>query len=694
MHIFVREIPQIQFYLKIFPLKLFKLPFMKKNFTTPPFLLLFLTLFFSSGVLLAQNRALRIGNVADTQPPVIACPQDFIINNTPNACTGTFASSNLLVQYLPQGNFISNLTPIAPSNVASGVTASPLSQTGVTNQFFGLDDVWPVGDDYTGDLNPNRYLTFSATFSSATLLTELTYYKYSYYGNGPRKASIRTSLDGFATDISTIDVNPSGFADLRFNLLSLPLLNGTVSFRIYFYDSASNGDFSALVGPYYGPRGLRLLGSSLFNISDESSITNITTTGLSPNNQYPIGSTRITSIVTDASNNTATCSFNVTVIDNQPPVITCPANINATATSANGAVVTYTAPVGIDNCTGATTARIAGPASGATFPIGTTTVTHQVTDAANNVTQCSFTVTVSGVAPQISCPANISISNQTGQCGAVVTFAATETAGIPASTITYSVPPGSFFPVGTTSVKATATNDAGNSECTFTVTVNDTQKPMLTCPANINAMATSFDGAAVTYTALVGTDNCPGATTTRIAGPASGSTFPVGTTTVTYEVTDAANNKTQCSFTVTVALPTCGLKNQNLQICYYGVTQCVSEKIAKNYIKLGATLGPCNAGNTRISYEETTPAQLTLSLKAYPNPVQDAVTVEVMAPSAGMATLQVLDVTGLTRQSRLLQFSEGSNEVQLRLGSLPTGIYLIRAVDALGQQGVVRVNKQ
>ena len=37
---------------------------------------------------------------------------------------------------------------------------------------------------------------------------------------------------------------------------------------------------------------------------------------------------------------------------------------------------------------------------------------------------------------------------------------------------------------------------------------------------------------------------------------------------------------------------------------------------------------------------------------------------------------------------------EGLNELELRLGGLPTGIYLIRVQDAAGRQGVVRVNKE
>ncbi|HEY1019922.1 MAG TPA: HYR domain-containing protein, partial [Sediminibacterium sp.] len=198
------------------------------------------------------------------------------------------------------------------------------------------------------------------------------------------------------------------------------------------------------------------------------------TAGLPSGSVFPVGVTTNTFTATDEAGNTSTCSFTVTVRDVQPPVITCPANITVNATGAAGAVVTYVAPVGTDNCPGASTVRTAGPASGSVFPIGTTTVTHTVTDAAGLTTSCSFTVTVAGAQPVVVCPANITVSNDPGQCGAKVNFTATETTGIPASTITYSMAPGSVFPVGTTTVTVTATNALGTSTCSFTVTVTAT----------------------------------------------------------------------------------------------------------------------------------------------------------------------------------------------------------------------------
>jgi cytoskeletal protein CcmA (bactofilin family) len=94
-----------------------------------------------------------------------------------------------------------------------------------------------------------------------------------------------------------------------------------------------------------------------------------------------------------------------------------------------------------------------------------------------------------------------------------------------------------------------------SSSCSFIVTVNDVQPPAITCLSDI---VVDFDpgvnGATVTYAAPVGTDNCPGAVTTQITGLPSGATFPAGTTTNTFRVTDAGGLTAQCSFKVTVAV--------------------------------------------------------------------------------------------------------------------------------------------
>ncbi|MES2779080.1 MAG: LamG-like jellyroll fold domain-containing protein, partial [Bacteroidota bacterium] len=220
---------------------------------------------------------------------------------------------------------------------------------------------------------------------------------------------------------------------------------------------------------------------------------------------YPLGSTVVTWTANDASGNTATCQQTVTVIDNIAPTINCPSNISVMGTSAAGAIVNYATPTANDNCSAIVTLTD-GLASGSTFPIGTTTITYKATDPSGNNVNCSFIVTVTGLPPVIVCASNQVVNNATGQCGSPVSFAATETTGVPVSTITYSVSPGSFFPVGTTTVTATATNPVGTSSCTFTVTVKDVTAPVLSgVPApNITANCNAIP-APPTVTA---NDNC------------------------------------------------------------------------------------------------------------------------------------------------------------------------------------------
>ncbi|WP_026837735.1 HYR domain-containing protein [Gillisia sp. JM1] len=290
-----------------------------------------------------------------------------------------------------------------------------------------------------------------------------------------------------------------------------------------------------------------------------SGSTTTQTAGLASGSTFPVGTTTNTFTVTDASGNSTSCSFTVTVNDTEAPVLTCPSPITqSNDAGVCGAVVTYTAPVGTDNCFGSTTTQTAGLASGSTFPVGTTTNTFTVTDASGNATSCSFSVTVNDTeAPAITCPAPITQSNDAGVCGAVVTYTApvgTDNCSGSTTTQTAGLASGSTFPVGTTTNTFTVTDASGNAtSCSFSVTVNDTEAPAITCPAPITqSNDAGVCGAVVTYTAPVGTDNCSGSTTTQTSGLASGSTFPVGTTTNTFTVTDASGNATSCSFTVTV----------------------------------------------------------------------------------------------------------------------------------------------
>lgn len=293
--------------------------------------------------------------------------------------------------------------------------------------------------------------------------------------------------------------------------------------------------------------------------SGGGSATTTQTAGLSSGATFPVGTTSNTFTVNDGQGNSASCTFSVTVVDAQAPILTCPANANPNTDPGQcTAVVTYTAPTGTDNCSGVSTAQTGGLTSGSAFPIGISTVTYQSTDAAGLTAACSFTVTVvDAEAPTVNCPANVSVTNDAGLCTALVNYsgatAADNCSGVSTS-LSSGLASGSAFPTGTSTQTYTATDASGNtSTCAFTVTVTDTEAPTITCPTSFTVSPNAPNcEATVTYIAPSGVDNCPNASTALVSGLASGSTFPQGATTNTYQVTDGVGNSASCTFSITV----------------------------------------------------------------------------------------------------------------------------------------------
>jgi HYR domain-containing protein/type IX secretion system substrate protein len=113
----------------------------------------------------------------------------------------------------------------------------------------------------------------------------------------------------------------------------------------------------------------------------------------------------------------------------------------------------------------------------------------------------------------------------------------------------------SFNDAGTRVAIGANFNDGnGNNSGHVRVYSLDITPLVITCPADITVnIDPGVCGAVVTYADPVGSSDTCGATTiTQIAGLASGSIFLTGTTTNTFEATDACGNTETCSFTVTV----------------------------------------------------------------------------------------------------------------------------------------------
>jgi hypothetical protein len=191
------------------------------------------------------------------------------------------------------------------------------------------------------------------------------------------------------------------------------------------------------------------------------------------------------------------------------------------------------------------------PASNAAIPAACNTTDIRgpwrvgVLSPDNNGARAIKTFELTDPTCNLSCPADISVPNDPDQCGANVTY--TTPSGANCGTVTCNHPSGSFFPVGTTNVTCTST--AGPT-CSFDVTVNDTQDPTITCPGDMTVDAAAGTCAAVVNFTVTAGDNC--SASTIVSSPPSGSSFPLGTTTVVSTATDATGNSKSCSFTVTV----------------------------------------------------------------------------------------------------------------------------------------------
>ena len=104
-----------------------------------------------------------------------------------------------------------------------------------------------------------------------------------------------------------------------------------------------------------------------------------------------------------------------------PPVIVCPSDVIANNDAGLcSAVVNFADAVAIDPEDGVIpTTQTMGPASGSAFPVGVTIVEFSATDSDGQTVFCQFTVTVNDVEdPTITCPADVVADNDTGLCGA------------------------------------------------------------------------------------------------------------------------------------------------------------------------------------------------------------------------------------------------------------------------------------
>jgi gliding motility-associated-like protein len=253
---------------------------------------------------------------------------------------------------------------------------------------------------------------------------------------------------------------------------------------------------------------------------------------------FPSGITTVVWTVEDFEGNIATASQTVTVSDTQNPTVSTPIDISVGCPQN----VVLVPPTTSDNCVG----EILTNDAPTTFPQGITTITWTVTDGAGNTAISSNTVTVNDITnPTITAPSDLILNcTETVTLGMPIT---NDDCGV--ASVTNDAP--ATYPLGVTTITWTVIDNSGNSAIIIqTVTISDTENPTIIAPLSVviptdAAICTASSVALGTPTTA---DNCGIASIINDAP----TVFPIGTTDVTWTITDNAGNIATATQPVTI----------------------------------------------------------------------------------------------------------------------------------------------
>lgn len=586
--------------------------------------------------------------VTDDEDPVITCPADIFVNNDLGQCGAVVTfdapeiSDNCPIPAMVLFSYSGAQVPI-PDNNPGGTTAT-IDVSGLIGNVLGTDvDLESVCIDIThtwvGDLNVSLMSPDGTTIPLVS-----------------RPGSPATFFGCSGDDIDACFVAGTGNDVENVCAGTTPTISGTYTVSAGFdladfgTGGAANGTWTLIVSDNAGGDVGTINGFSLTFLDYNATPQAIQIAGLPSGSEFPVGTTTNTFQVTDASGNTATCSFDVVISDTELPVFAdCPTDITVdNDPGVCGALVSYTVPVGGGMYQQLGNAFENGRASNSAFPLiaaddftltnngGCFDFTHVTANFFTNTPGSLSSVLINIysdaggmpgaiISSQTILPANWTSSvvgsnfgysvhafdftlnspvNLCGSPGGSTYWVAVQGNGVAANqfywefsttqpygnngmlddgtgwfslgdnfvfSIRTETPnvsdncpgfisvtqtdgtgytSGDVFPVGTTLQEFTAEDQYGNiAVCSFNVVVEDVEDPTIVCPADIVACE---NDAVVNYPDPVANDNCPGFTVVQTDGLPSGSTFPIGVTTNTFEVTDASGNTATCSFDVTI----------------------------------------------------------------------------------------------------------------------------------------------
>lgn len=492
--------------------------------------------------------------VLDTISPVMTCPANQILYMN-SSCFAT------LPDYTPLASALDNCSFI----IGVSFTQSPVMGTtinGVTTiTIQGIDE---SGNDGTCTFSVTPIDTISPTVVCPGNSTINTNSGCTYVL--PNVTSLATGNDNCTPQGSlTYTQSPAigtalavGNHAITINVFDLAGNSGSCSYNLMVTDQTAptatcpgsqnvnvDANCSGTLGDYTG----------LVTISDNCSSSAQMTLNQSPVSGTNISAnTQITMTLIDQAGNNSTCNFFAVVIDNIDPTLNCPSTYDIAINSS----CQYTIPdlsgdvTGTDNCSSFANMTISqNPVSGSTGG-GLTAVLITLADEQGNSATCITMITpIDTEAPTITCPSPAPVNNGSNCNYTLTNFSSTALVldNCPDYSIIQSPAVGTVLQTGTNQIQLEVIDVDGNiAQCTFELMVLENIAPTITCPSNISTC-----DPVVNYTDPTYNDNCFAfLTQTDGSGLSSGSTFPIGTTTLTYMVEDSSNNTQSCSFTVQI----------------------------------------------------------------------------------------------------------------------------------------------
>lgn len=340
-----------------------------------------------------------------------------------------------------------------------------------------------------------------------------------------------------------------------------------------------------------------------------------------------LGDNEVVLAVADAANNCVSGNAIVTVVDNLPPVLTCPDDIVVNNGSCQ-AVVDYTDPTAEDNCGTPTVQLESGLASGSTFPSGTTEVVWSADDGNGNTQNCSFNVTIEN---EFTASAEATSASCFGEADGTAT--ASPTGGAEPFSFMWSDPDGQMTQTAT-----------GLSANTYTVTVTDA------------------DGCSTIAEVEVGE--------------------PLALEVTVDEVTNETGTNMDGAISITV---TNGAGDLTYEWILNGTVVSTDEDptglSAGEYTLVATDANGCTVETTVIvdMVSSAFDAILAGKISLFPNPASEQVNVRFELPQTMEVSMTLLDLTG---RPVLPEFRESLSErtLVLEMNGLSAGVYSLRIV--------------